>query len=70
MSDLINKENGLGMLCKTCGQNMSVCEYGEDDTYLIVMFACKTCSEGSYMLIDKATGDGEIMVGPIEKYEE
>lgn len=70
MSGLMNKENRLSMLCKTCGREMSICEYGEDETYLIVMFACKPCSEGSYMLIDKATGDGDIMVGPIEKYEE
>lgn len=67
MSDLMNKENGLGMLCKTCGQEMSICEYREDTDTLHLVFSCEPCSELMYVSIDKNTGDGEyIVVGPLE----
>lgn len=62
MSDSMIKENRLGMLCKTCGQEMAICEYGEDADTLNLVFSCEPCSELMYVSVDKNTGDGEYIV--------
>ena len=70
MSDLVNKENHLGMLCKTCGEEMSICEYVEDTDTLHLVFSCKPCSELMYVSVDKATGFCEYIVVSSEDTEE